>query len=53
MCARGFIAEQAANEKSQSYEDREAKNLQCESEAFLARKMKVMQMLQAELQVHR
>ena len=46
--ARRLIAEQAADEESRLYEEREAENLRRESEAFLARQMDEMQALQEE-----
>ncbi|KAI0329048.1 hypothetical protein GY45DRAFT_1419048 [Cubamyces sp. BRFM 1775] len=46
--ARRLAAEQAADEESRLYEEREAENLRRESEAFLARQMDEMQALQEE-----
>ncbi|KAI9066019.1 hypothetical protein FKP32DRAFT_1566663 [Trametes sanguinea] len=46
--ARRLAAEQAADEESRLYEEREAENLRRESEAFLARQMDEMQQLQEE-----
>ncbi|KAI0718153.1 hypothetical protein C8T65DRAFT_639167 [Cerioporus squamosus] len=46
--ARRLAAEQAADEESRLYEEREAENLRRESEAFLARQMDEMQALQDE-----
>ncbi|KAI0754494.1 hypothetical protein C8Q80DRAFT_1094588 [Daedaleopsis nitida] len=46
--ARRLAAEQAADEESRMYEEREADNLRRESEAFLARQMDEMQALQDE-----
>ncbi|KAI0770652.1 hypothetical protein C8Q74DRAFT_1317834 [Fomes fomentarius] len=46
--ARRLAAEQAADEESRLYEEREADNLRRESEAFLARQMDEMQALQEE-----
>ncbi|TFK93263.1 hypothetical protein K466DRAFT_478970 [Polyporus arcularius HHB13444] len=46
--ARRLAAEQAADEESRLYEEREADNLRRESEAFLARQMDEMQALQDE-----
>ncbi|KAJ2955470.1 hypothetical protein NUW54_g14734 [Trametes sanguinea] len=40
--ARRLAAEQAADEESRLYEEREAENLRRESEAFLARQMDEM-----------
>ena len=48
MRARRLAAEQAADEESRIYEEREADNLRRESEAFLARQMDEMQALQEE-----
>ncbi|KAI0763542.1 hypothetical protein BD413DRAFT_616199 [Trametes elegans] len=45
---RRLAAEQAADEESRLYEEREAENLRRESEAFLARQMDEMQALQEE-----
>ncbi|KAI0629778.1 hypothetical protein C8Q77DRAFT_1064858 [Trametes polyzona] len=46
--ARRLATEQAADEESRLYEEREAENLRRESEAFLARQMDEMQALQEE-----
>lgn len=46
--ARRLAAEQAADEESRLYEEREAENLRRESEAFLARQMDEMQALHEE-----
>ncbi|KAI0694755.1 hypothetical protein C8Q76DRAFT_634301 [Earliella scabrosa] len=46
--ARRLAAEQAADEESRLYEEREAENLRRESEAFLARQMDEMHALQDE-----
>lgn len=46
--ARRLAAEQAADEESRLYEERETENLRRESEAFLARQMDEMQALQDE-----
>ncbi|RPD56073.1 hypothetical protein L226DRAFT_464737 [Lentinus tigrinus ALCF2SS1-7] len=46
--ARRLASEQAADEESRMYEEREADNLRRESEAFLARQMDEMQALQDE-----
>ncbi|EJF56039.1 hypothetical protein DICSQDRAFT_94089 [Dichomitus squalens LYAD-421 SS1] len=46
--ARRLAAEQAADEESRLYEERETENLRRESEAFLARQMDEMQALQEE-----
>ncbi|OBZ71166.1 hypothetical protein A0H81_08483 [Grifola frondosa] len=46
--SRRLAAEQAADEESRLYEEREADNLRRESEAFLARQMDEMQALQEE-----
>lgn len=48
MRARRLATEQAADEESRLYEEREADNLRRESEAFLARQMDEMQALQEE-----
>ncbi|KAM5540820.1 hypothetical protein V8D89_005464 [Ganoderma adspersum] len=48
MRARRLATEQAADEESRMYEEREADNLRRESEAFLARQMDEMQALQEE-----
>ena len=45
---RRLAAEEAADEKSRMYEEKEAENLRRESEAFLARQMDEMQALQDE-----
>ncbi|OCH87336.1 hypothetical protein OBBRIDRAFT_796313 [Obba rivulosa] len=46
--ARRLATEQAADEESRLYEERETENLRRESEAFLARQMDEMQALQDE-----
>lgn len=46
--ARRLTTEQAADEESRLYEERETENLRRESEAFLARQMDEMQALQEE-----
>ncbi|CCM03728.1 uncharacterized protein FIBRA_05874 [Fibroporia radiculosa] len=46
--ARRLAAEQAADDESRGYEEREVENLRRESEAFLARQMDEMQALQEE-----
>ncbi|KAI0823979.1 hypothetical protein BC628DRAFT_1323698 [Trametes gibbosa] len=46
--ARRLATEQAADEESRLYEERETENLRRESEAFLARQMDEMQALQEE-----
>ena len=51
--ARRLISKQAADKESRLYEEREAENLRCGSEAFLVRRMGEMQGLQEELQAHR
>ncbi|EMD39604.1 hypothetical protein CERSUDRAFT_80988 [Gelatoporia subvermispora B] len=48
MRSRRLAAEQAADDESRMYEEREAENLRRESEAFLERQMDEMQALQEE-----
>ena len=48
MRARRLIQEEAADEESRLYEEKEAENLRRESEAFLARQMDEMQALAEE-----
>jgi RNA-binding protein 25 len=46
-CARRLATEEAADNEMHTYEAREAENLHCESEAFLARQMDETQALAA------
>ena len=48
MRARRLQAEEAADQESRAFEEREVENLRRESEAFLARQMDEMQALQDE-----